>query len=326
MVYRVKNLIRSLSHKFGPVNRFYRWLNTMKIRALAGMSDEEFAKMQYRENTGQRLRLNPPESFNEKLWWLKLNNRDPLLTICSDKLKVRAYVEQCGLGHILVPLYGVYDSPEQIDFESLPERAFIKTNHGSGTNVLYDRNARFNKKDFRRTFNAALSSNYYLQSREWNYKNIEPKILVEKVLEQEPFLIDYKFMCFEGSVKMLLVDIDVADAHGHHNPFARRNIYDREFQRLPVRIGRDHFDDSWLQPPVNYQEMVACAEVLSAPFAHCRVDLYNINGNIFFGEITFYHGGGTQTVTPSEWAHKMGQWIDLTSDKIKRPADEETVG
>ena len=114
-----------------------------------------------------------------------MNNRDSLLTICSDKYKVRDYVRQHGLGHILTKLYGVYNNADDIDFDKLPAKAFIKTNHGSGTNILWDKNNPFDIGKFRKRFNAALKRNYYWQSREWNYKNIEPKIIIEEALEDK---------------------------------------------------------------------------------------------------------------------------------------------
>src|SRR5690554_805368 len=150
-----------------------------------------------------------------------------MLTKCSDKVKVRDYVKDKGLDHILNEVFGVYDNAEDIDFKKLPEKAFIKTNHGSGTNILWDKNKEFDKKAFIEKFNYSLKENYYLHSREWNYKNIEPKIIVEKVLEDEKSksLIDYRFFCFDGIVKMIFVDIETAAEDGTHNLHAKRNVY-----------------------------------------------------------------------------------------------------
>ncbi len=317
MVYHIKNKIRNLSHRNSFIKKLYLLANRVKVSLFSGLSDEKFAKLKYKENTGKTLNLENPVTFNEKLWWLKLNNRDPLMTICSDKYKVRDYVRQCGLEHILTKLYGVYDNANDINFDKLPDKAFIKTNHGSGTNIIWDRNKPFDKKKFIREFNYSLKQNYYLQSREWNYKNIEPKIIVEEVLEDENLsLVDYRFLCFDGTVKMIFVDIETAPEDGSHNPHAKRNVYDKDFNYLDVKVKREKFDSSLIKKPVNFEKMIEYAQKLSQPFPFCRVDLYNINGKIYFGEITFYPGGATQIVEPEEWEKRLGDWIDLNSDKI----------
>lgn len=319
MIYNMKNKIRNLSHRNSFVKKLYLLANRIKVASLSKVSDETFAKMKYKENTGRTLNLENPTTFNEKLWWLKLNNRDPLLTICSDKYKVRDYVKGCGLEHILTKLYGVYDNVNDIDFDKLPDRAFIKTNHGSGTNTIWDKTKPFDIQKFRKRFGKALKQNYYWQSREWNYKNIEPKILVEEFLEdkENESLIDYKFFCFDGVVRIVSVELGVALPDGGHNPYSTRNIYNRDFEYLDVRLGRDHFDKTLVSKPKNFDKMIEYAEVLSQPFPHCRVDLYNIDGKIFFGELTFYHGGATQKIEPKEWEKRLGDWIDLNSEKIK---------
>lgn len=320
MFYNIKNKIRSVSHENTVLNKIYSLANKVKVNLLSGMSDERFAKMKYKENTGHKLNLENPSTFNEKLWWLKINNRDPLLTVCSDKVKVRGYVEECELGHILNETYGVYDDANDIDFTTLPDRAFIKVNHGSGTNIIWDKSNPFDKQKFIKKFNKSLKSNYYLQSREWNYKNIEPKIMIEKILEDKnnTSLVDYRFFCFDGVAKIIFVDIETAAADGSHSPYAKRNIYDTDFNCLDIKVKRERFDESIVKKPKNLKQMIEYAEKLSAPFPFCRVDLYNIDGNIYFGETTFYPGGGTQIVAPEKWEQRMGDWIDLDSEKIKK--------
>jgi len=318
MIYNIKNKIRDLSHRNALVKKLYILANKIKVSLLSGLNDETFAKIKYKENTGKNLNLKNPTTFNEKLWWLKLNNRDPLLTICSDKYKVRDYVKQCGLEHILTKLYGVYDNANDIDFDKLPDKAFIKTNHGSGTNIIWDRHKPFNINKFRREFNKALKYNYYWQSREWNYKNIEPKIIVEEVLEdkEKDFLVEYRFFCFDGIVKLIFVNIETTLEDGTKNPYFKRNVYDREFNLLDIKTSKDNFDPSLVSKPNNLDKMIEYAEILSKPFPHCRVDLYNVNSKIYFGELTFYHGGACQNIEPPIWEKKMGDWIDLNSDKI----------
>lgn len=318
MIYNIKNKIRDISHDNNVAKMVYSQANEYKTKLLANLSDEKFAKIKYKENTGRKLNLDKPTTFNEKLWWLKLNNRNPLLTICSDKVRVREYVKECGLDHILNPIYGIFNDANEINFEKLPDKAFLKTNHGSGTNRLWDRNKSFDKRSFIKEFNKALKNNYYLQSREWNYKNIEPKIIVEKVIEPltEIGLIDYRFFCFDGEVKMIFIDIETASEDGTHSPHAKRNVYNKKFDYQNIKVSREHFEKNIIEKPKNLNEMIKYAEVLSQPFPFCRVDLYNLDGNIIFGEMTFYPGGATQIIEPEEWELRFGEWIDINSNKI----------
>lgn len=320
MIYRIKTKLRNFSHSSKFVREFYLLSNRIKVNLLSGISDEKFAKLKYRENTGEPLNLSSPTTYNEKLWWLKINNRDPLMTVCSDKVAVREYVKEKGLEHILTEVYGVYDNAKDVDFTKIPEKAIIKCNHGSGTNILFSREKDFNRRKFIKKFNRALKNNYYLQSREWNYKNIKPKILVEEFLEdtENVSLIDYRFMCFDGKVKLVLVDINTMAPDGSHAPDAKRNVYDINFNYVDMRIGRENFNRDLIKKPVNWEKMIEYAEVLAKPFVHCRVDLYNIKGKIYFGEITFYPGGATQKITPLDWDKKLGSLINLNSSKIRR--------
>jgi len=319
MIYHIKNKLRKLSHENKSMKIVYLTSNKIKMKLLKNISDDKFAKMKYKENTGQSLNLEKPITYNEKLWWLKINNRDPLLTTCSDKYEVRGYVEEKGLKHILTTIHGVYDDATKIDFNKLPNKAFIKCTHGSGTNAIFNRAKFFDKERFEKEFNYSLKQNYYLQSREWNYKNIKPRLIIEEVLEDKDniSLVDYRFLCFDGKVKLIFVDIHTAASDGSHNPGALRNVYDIDFNYLDIKVGREQFDEKLLSKPGNFKEMIEYAEILSKPFPHCRVDLYNIKNKILFGEITFYPGGATQKITPPEWDIRMGEWININSEKVK---------
>lgn len=319
MIHRIKAGLRELSHKQAHANSAYRFASRAKTRLIAHLSDERFARWKYYESTGHRLNLENPVGFNEKLWWLKLNNRDPLLTTCSDKLLVREYLKDEGLEYILVPIFGVYADPTEVPWSKLPRRAFIKTNHGSGTNAFWDREQpHFDVKSFERRFKVALRRNYYLESREWNYKDIQPKVVIENVLEckNEAPLLDYRFLCFDGTVKLLFVDFDTAAVDGTHNPDAKRNVYTPDFEMTSITAKRERFPSELAPKPENFSAMVEIAEKIAAPFPFCRVDLYNVDGRIYFGEATFYPGGCTQLVDPPAWENRLGEWIDLQSEKI----------
>lgn len=321
MNYKIKQKLRNISHQNKIFKKIYKISNVLKVSALSILPDEIYAQYKFRENTGRKLNIKKPITFNEKLWWLKLHNRDPLLTTCSDKILVRNYIEKKGLGFILNRLISVHNSPEEIDFKKLPSKAYIKVNHSSGTNFFWNNQSKtvLNRKKFNEKFNEALNSNYYLQSREYNYKDINPRILIEEFIEDksELGLIDYRFFCFNGKVEIVQVDIDVAANDGTHNPYSRRNIYDRNFiLQKNVKAKRENFNPGLVKMPINFNEMVKYAEILSNPFIFCRIDLYNIDGKIYFGEITFYPGGGTQIFEPYSWEYKLGEKINLKSSKI----------
>ena len=310
----MKKIYRSLIKRYSFLNHINLALKWKKreINYLL-INDYKFAQKKYFQRTGKHLNLSEPKTFDEKLWYLKLNYRNPVLTICTDKYRVRNYVESKGLGHILNELYGFYESAKNIDFNTLPDKAFIKCNHTSGYNILWDRQKPFNINHFNKKFNLMLKQNYFYASREWNYKNIEPGIIVEKVLEppnSEGFL-DYRFFCFNGECKFFTIDIDTADSSGAHSGKAKRNIYDLDFNLLDFKLTRDGFDPNIVKKPDNFKDMIKYAEILSENLPFVRVDFYNINRKIIFGEMTFYHQGGTNFITPIEWDYQLGKWINI---------------
>lgn len=315
MIFHIKRKFRSLSHNNIFLGHVYSSLNTIKTKYSSVLSDELYAKIKYYENTKIRLNLKQPTTFNEKLWWLKINYRTPLMTKCSDKVEVHSYLDDIGLGHLSNSIRGVYDTAEDVPFSEMDGKFFIKCNHVSGVNAFFDssKGSDFNRKSFNKEFNKALKTNYYYQSREWNYKNITPKILVEDFIESQSTLLDYRFFCFHGKAKLVFVDIDTASEDGKHNPNAKRNIYDEQFNLQDFTVGRDNFDKRLVKKPDNFQLMIEYAEKIADPFIFCRVDLYNNNGEIKFGEITFYPGGATQQFSSEEADLLASSWLDIES-------------
>ena len=297
----------------------FRLIRSGALAVLGLIPDEPYAKLFYKVYTGKKLNLKNPTYFNEKMWWLKLNNRDPLLTKCSDKHLAREYVKDCGYEDILLPQVDVFDNADQIDFDKYTFPVVLKCNKDSGGLVFYDpaKKSEFDVRRSRRLLNKALKEKYYLISREWNYKNIPPKIVVEKVVRDQAGNLprDYRFFCFDGVPKVLMMDIGVVDEDGHHVYAYPRNLYDMDFKKLPFRFGRDSYNGP-VEKPINFERMKEIAAQLSKPFPMCRVDLYNIDGKIYFGELTFYHGGCCQEITPEEWDLKLASWIDLNNPKI----------
>lgn len=297
----------------------YSYAHSLYFWLRSAQSDRKYAEQMYRKSMGKELDLVNPMRYDEKVWWLKLYNRDPMLTLCSDKYRVREYVRDCGYEDILIPQLGVYDNAKEIDFSKFTEETLLKCNHGSGSNFFISPKAELDEKQIRMKLNFALKQKYYRLSREWNYKNIEPKIVAEKVMRDRngKLPLDYKFMCFDGEPKLLFLDLALLHDDGSYDNSYPRNIYDMDFQLMPIWETRENAPYP-VEKPENFERMVEIARKLSEPFAHCRVDLYNLDGKIYFGEITFYHGGGCNEIRPEEWDYRIASWIDLNSPKIVR--------
>lgn len=318
-IYNIKVKLRNWSDRSRIGNFLFQQARNIVANIMLLKSDESYAKWFYKLYTGKVLNLEKPKTFDEKVWWLKLNNRDPLLTRCSDKVLVREYVKECGLEKILIPEVAVYNKAKDIDFSVFKEEVIIKCNCGSGENCFYNPNQSNNKNAIISRMSSALKNEPYKYSREWNYKNIDKKIIAERVIRDKSgnLPMDYKFMCFDGEPKLLFLDIGLIDKNMIYNHKYPRNIYDMNFNLLPVKESRDNYNGD-IARPMNFGEMIQIARTLSQPFPFCRVDLYNVDGKIYFGEITFYHGGGCNNISPEEWDYKIGSWIDLNSKKIKR--------
>ena len=258
------------------------------------------------------LNIEHPKTFDEKLWWLKFNYHHPLQTQCVDKWLVRKYVSDCGLSELLIPCYGHYENVTQLELEKIPEdEFFLKCNHISGGNMICNKKD-FNKKKVSKQFGQWLKFNAYYYGYEWPYKDVKPCIIIEKVLHtSDPLgLFDYKFMCFEGEPRLLFLDIGVCNEDGTHSENYYRNIYDMDFNLTQIKETRENAPFP-INCPKNFSLMKEYARILSKPFPHCRVDLYNIDGRIYFGEITFYHGSGYNSITPDAADEMIGSWIDI---------------
>ncbi len=283
-----------------------------RIRCLL-VPKQWYAKWTYYRNCHKWLNINIPQTYDEHLWWLKFNYHNPLQTQCADKCAVRDYVRDCGLEDILIESYGTYRTVDDINLDDIPaEKFFLKCNHLSGGNMICRKDG-FNRKEISKLFASWMKDNAYYYGYEWPYKDISPRLLTERVLcSDEPYgLLDYKFFCFEGEPRLLSLDIGVCNTDGSHAEEYYRNFYDMEFHWLDITETRPHYKDIQIPKPENFSYMVDCARRLSKPFPHCRVDLYNVKGKVYFGEITFYHGSGYNDIQPHEADLMMGNWIDI---------------
>lgn len=281
----------------------------LKILKLTDFLPDKFmVKLQYRISQNRKLNLKKPSRFTEKLQWYKLYHRDPLMIKCSDKYQVREYVASKGLEDILVPLYGVYDNAEQIDFDLLPKKFVLKTNNGSHTNIICEDKSKLDINHTKKTLNEWINAWDGKMGREWAYHDIKPKIICEKYLEKDEKgdLVDYKFFCFDGKPTTLYVIIERFLVGG-----IKLGIFDAKFNQLPFKRNDIEKLTSNVEKPKNYNEMIRIAEILSKDFPHVRVDLYNIDGVIYFGELTFYTAGGYQQYTPDEFDLYMGEQFNL---------------
>ena len=275
------------------------------------LDDEHFLRYRFRIVMGKKLNLKDPESYNEKIQWLKLYDRNPLYTTLVDKVAVKDYVASRIGEEYIIPTLKVYSSPEDVKLDELPEKFVLKTNHDGdslGVFVCKDKSTfDFEKALAQLTKNT--QRNYYYTGREWPYKDVKPCIFAEKYEEDESGeLMDYKFFCFEGKVKAIFVATERSTGH------VKFDYYDRDFNHLDF-VQSHPMSGKNIPKPQNYDKMIEVAEKLSGGIPHVRVDLYNCSGKILFGEMTFYHYGGMIKFHPEEWDYTFGSWLTLPEKK-----------
>jgi hypothetical protein len=270
------------------------------------ISDKRIMEMSYYSLFGKRLNLKNPNTFNEKLQWLKINNRNHLITTCADKYSVREYIEQKKLSHILNELYGVYENISEIDISKMPNSFVLKATHGSGWNIICKDKNQINWENEFEKINDWLNTNYYYLGREWAYKNIKPRLIFERYLidENGEPPKDYKFFCFNGQPKVVQVDLERFKEH-------KRNMYNMNWELLEFEYSYKSSKEI-IEKPYNFNSMIEIAKVLSEDFPFVRVDLYNIDGEIYFGELTFYPENGQGKFAPEEYDYVIGSELDLT--------------
>ena len=316
-----KKMLKELLKGSELGNDIWYYLHVINVNIKRIIPSERFLARAYKNAHGREIDFNSPQTFDEKQLWLKLYYRNPLCIQCSDKYLVREYVKELGLEKILNPLYAVYNSVDEIEWDKLPPRYYIKTNHMSACNACCDDPKSFNRREAIKRLKRGMRHDYSIDSREWNYGPIKRKIIVEAIIEdkEKSPLIDYRFLCYNGKCNYLFIDIGTAAKDGKHLENARRNVYDRNMNLLDVTVSRERFNPDLVSKPDNFDQMVRVAEKLSGNFPFCRVDLYNVDERIIFGEITFFHSGGISEIEPEEWEYRLGEdiSIDLAKHQIK---------
>lgn len=287
------------------------------MQALSFVPDKTMVSLQYRIKTGRKLNLKNPQRYTEKLQWYKLYYRDPVMAQCVDKYEVRKYVERCGLADILNECYGVYNSPDEIDFDALPAQFVLKDTLGGGGNavILVKDKSAVDWIAICDQMKKWVNESIYVKTpgREWVYEGKKHRIIAERYIPSNPEkggLIDYKFLCFNGKAELLYVLADRTIGHG-----AECGFFDLDFQKLPVTESDEEPLKRKILPPLNYREMVRIAENLAGAFPCARIDLYNVEGRTVFGEITFFDSSGYMCFEPDEFDFKMGAAFDLPENK-----------
>lgn len=273
------------------------------IKYLASfIPDKTYLKMRFRLKMKKSLNLSDPKTFNEKINWLKLYNRNPLYTQMVDKYEMRKYVSEKIGEQYVVPLLGVWDTFDEIDFDELPDKFVLKCNHDSGSYVICTDKKNLDKKSAKIRIEDALKRNYYTGYREWAYKNVNKKIIAEPYLSY--IGIDYRLFMFNGELKFVECFLDgVTDR--------RVNLYLPDWTYLPVVHEYPIDKDYQVEKPENFEEMVEIATVLSKDISLLRVDLWSIDGQIYVNEFTFFPNAGVGQFQPEEWDEKIGSWLVL---------------
>ena len=290
-------------HDYRPINIY----NGLAARHFFDwMPDWMYLKIQFRLALHRKLNLNNPKSYNEKIQWLKLHDRKPEYTMMVDKFAVRKYIAETIGDQYSIPLVGgPWHSFDEINFDKLPNQFVLKCNHDSGGLIICKDKSQLDKEAARKKINKSMKRNFYWANREWPYKDVKPCIIAEKYMVDDSGyeLKDYKFFCFDGEPKAMFIATD-------RNVDTKFDFFDMDFNHLPFTNGHPCADKT-PEKPKTFEEMKRLARILSKGIKQVRVDFYEINGQVYFGELTFSHWSGMVPFEPIEWDYKFGEWIRL---------------
>lgn len=263
---------------------------TFLKKSLRFLPDKTYIKLYYRLRVGRPLNTKNPTTLNEKLQWLKFNYRFPLQSIVSDKLLVRDYVAEKIGAEYLIPLLGTWENYDDVDFDKLPEKFVLKCNHDSGGLVVCTDKSKLDQKEARNRVEKSLKSNFFYIGREYQYRNIKPRIICEQFISDNGKVpMDYKIYCFNGKPDVILVCKDRFSDNTHRASYL---YFDQEWRFQPLNKGDETLTEVDVPKPKNLDRMIEIAKDLSKDFLFARIDLYNIDGQIYFGEITLSPNSG----------------------------------
>lgn len=273
------------------------------------IKDKRYIKMQYKAYTGNKLNLKNPLTYTDKINYLKLNDKNPQYTQLVDKYAVKDYITQTIGEKYVIKTLGVWDKVEDIDWEVLPNQFVIKCTHDSGSTIVCKDKSNFDIRSAEKKLKSKMKYNLFWWSREWAYKEVKPRIMAEEYMEDSKTaeLRDYKFFCSNGEAKALFIATE-RQKKGEEVKF---DFFDMDFNHLPIKNGHPN---ALVPPskPEKFDEMRELAGKLSVGFPQARVDFYEVDGQVYFGEITFYHHAGLVDFAPREWNVKFGEFIDLS--------------
>ena len=272
------------------------------------MSDEAYIKLRYYAVFGRMPDLKNPKTFNEKLQWLKLHDRKPIYSTMVDKYEAKKYVASIIGDKYIIPTLGLWEKFDDIDFDSLPEQFVLKCTHDSGGLAICKDKSTFDRQKAKKKIEESLKQKFFYFGREWPYKDVKPRIIAEKYMEDKETgeLSDYKFFTFDGEAKALFIATE-RQVVGEDVKF---DFYDMDFKHLDFRQGHENAK-IYPKKPKTFEAMKELAEKLSKGIPHVRVDFYEVNGETYFGELTFAHFSGFVPFNPSEWDTTFGEWLKI---------------
>lgn len=284
-----------------------KYMRYYLLRYPSVMPDRMYIETLWEKKMDYPLNLDHPKTFNEKLQWLKLYDRNPKYTNLVDKQEVKKIVaELIGSEHV-IPTIGIWNHVEDIRLEDLPDRFVLKTTHDSGSICICKDKKTFDFEEAKRKLSASLSFDYWLLGREWPYKNVERRIIAEPYLEDNETkeLRDYKFFCFNGEVKLMFI---ATDRQNREEPYF--DFFDMDFNHIDMRHGHPNAP-TVPEKPAHFEKMAELACTIAGKMPQVRVDFYEVNGKVFFGEVTLFHHSGWMPFDPVEWDYTLGSWILL---------------
>jgi len=299
-------LKKKIKKIFEVLRKPYKILLYLDAKGIMVLPDVIFLKYMFMKKLDKKINFDNPKTFNEKMQWLKLYDRKDIYTNMADKIEAKKYVSNIIGEEYVIPTLGIYQKFDEIDFEKLPEQFVIKCNHYGGNNgiILCKQKKDFKNEKSKKIINKLLKKNLFYYGREWPYKNIKPKILVEELLYNDgKDIIDYKFWCFNGKPKLCLVCTD-------RNSNLKETFFDMEWNSLDLKRPT-HDIDKKITKPINFELMKELSCKLSEKIPFIRVDFYEVSGKVYFGELTFYPASGFAKFEPEEWDNKLGDWLKL---------------
>ncbi len=290
----------------------YRFLVNANHGLYNYMSDKKYLKRKFYAQNKVKLNLDNPLTFNDKLNWLKLYDRNDEYIKMVNKYTAKQWISDRIGDKYIIPTIGVWEKVSDINFDELPQQFVIKCTHASGANIICTNKSKLDIRKLKKKLNKWMRKNWFWYGREWPYLNCKHQIIVEKFMVDDndntgdSATTDYKFFCFNGEPKVMYISKDKS-----HDP--RTDFFDMNFNHLPIVI-KDPNSDKLPEKPDQFEEMIELSKKLSVGFRHIRIDFYVFNSKIYVGELTFYHCSGFSIIKPYEWNVKMGEWISIKND------------